>query len=143
MLHFSYKKPVQIFRKCFLPAKPCELQTSQAHRVFRNGYAKEREVRATSDSRSIYANAKTKAQDRRGDRNEQSRRSPSRNVFSRVVDLLVEHRIKLDALEHVLRETNPLVHEFYPGTIENLRAQKAAELKKALTVRLKSQLSEG
>src|SRR5713226_4580234 len=90
MLHFSYKKPVQIFRKCFLPAKPCELQTSQAHRVFRNGYAKEREVRATSDSRSIYANAKTKAQDRRGDRNEQSRRSPSRNVFSRVVDLLVD-----------------------------------------------------
>jgi hypothetical protein len=136
MLHFSYKKPVQIFRKCFLPAKPCELQTSQAHRVFRNGYAKEREVRATSDSRSIYANAKTKAQDRRGDRNEQSRRSPSRNVFSRVVDIL-------DALEHVLRETNPLVHEFYPGTIENLRAQKAAELKKALTIRLKSQLSEG
>lgn len=56
---------------------------------------------------------------------------------------MVEHRIKLDALEHVLRETNPLVHEFYPGTIENLRAQEAAELKKALTVRLKSQLSEG
>jgi len=63
--------------------------------------------------------------------------------LSRVVDLLVEHRIKLDALEHVLKETNPLVHEFYLGTIENLQAQKTAELKKVLTVRLKSKLSEG
>jgi hypothetical protein len=68
---------------------------------------------------------------------------PSTNAFSRVVDLLVEHRIKLDALEYVLKETNPLVHEFYLGTIENLRAQKAAELKRVLTVRLESKLSEG
>jgi len=68
---------------------------------------------------------------------------PSTNAFSRVVDLLVEHRIKLDALEHVLKETNPLVHELYLGTIKNLQAQKAAELKKVLTVRLKSKLSEG
>ena len=67
----------------------------------------------------------------------------STNNLSSVVDLLVEHRIKLDALEHVLKETNPLLHEFYLGTIENLRAQKAAELKKILTVRLKSKLSEG
>lgn len=36
---------------------------------------------------------------------------PSTNALSRGVDLLVEHRIKLDALEHVLKETNPLVHE--------------------------------
>jgi hypothetical protein len=49
---------------------------------------------------------------------------PPTNTLSRVVDLLVEHKIKLDALEHVLKETNPLVHEFYLGTIENLRAQK-------------------
>ena len=67
----------------------------------------------------------------------------STNAFSRVVDLLVEHRIKLDALEHVLKETNPLVHELYLGTIENLQAQKAAKLKKVLTVRLKSKLGEG
>jgi len=65
------------------------------------------------------------------------------DTLSGVVDLLVEHRIKLDALEHVLKETNPLVHEFYLGTIENLQAQKTAELKKVLTVRLKSKLSEG
>jgi hypothetical protein len=54
---------------------------------------------------------------------------PSMDAFSRVADLLVEHRIKLDALEQVLKETNPLVHELYLGTIENLRAQKTAELK--------------
>ena len=68
---------------------------------------------------------------------------PSTDTLSRVVDLLVEHRIKLDALEHVLKETNPIVHELYLGTIENLQAQKAAELKKVLAVRLKSKLSEG
>jgi formate dehydrogenase maturation protein FdhE len=68
---------------------------------------------------------------------------PSMDPLSRVVDLLVEHKIKLEALEHVLKETNPLAHEFYLGTIENLRTQKAAELKKVLAVRLKSTLSEG
>jgi hypothetical protein len=62
---------------------------------------------------------------------------PSTDTLSRVVDLLVEHRIKLDALEHVLKETNPIVHDLYLGTIENLQAQKTAELKKALAVKLK------
>jgi hypothetical protein len=65
---------------------------------------------------------------------------PSTDTLSRVVDLLVEHRIKLDALEHVLKETNPIVHDLYLGTIENLKAQKGAELKKVLTVTLKSKL---
>jgi hypothetical protein len=65
------------------------------------------------------------------------------DTLSRVVDLLVEHRIKLDAMEHVLKEINPIAHELYLGTIENLQAQKTAELKKVLTVRLKSKLSEG
>ena len=54
-------------------------------------------------------------------------RSPgqqSTNTLSSVVDLLVEHRVKLDALEHVLKETNPLAHEVYLGTIENLQAQQ-------------------
>ncbi len=62
---------------------------------------------------------------------------PSTNNLSSVVDLLVEHRIKLDALEHVMKETNPLLHEFYLGTIENLRAQKAAEVNQGLTQTLK------
>jgi hypothetical protein len=57
----------------------------------------------------------------------------SDNDLSRVVDLLVEQRIKLDALEQILKETNPLMHEFYLGTIENLRDQKAAEVRQVLT----------
>ena len=67
---------------------------------------------------------------------------PSTNAFSTVVDLLVEHRIKLDALELVLKETNPLAHELYLGTIENLRAQKAAEVNQMLTQTLESQPAE-
>ena len=66
----------------------------------------------------------------------------STNSLSRVVDLLVEQRIKLAALEHILKETNPLMHEFYLGTIENLRAQKAAEVRQVLTQTLKPQPSE-
>jgi hypothetical protein len=67
----------------------------------------------------------------------------STNTLSKVVDLFVEQRIKIDALEHVLKETNPLAHELYLGTIENLRAQKTAELQKVLTVKLNSKFSEG
>jgi len=62
--------------------------------------------------------------EQRGTKMSKTAGHPPANTLSRVVDLLVEHKIKLDALEHVLKETNPLVHEFYLGTIENLRAQK-------------------
>jgi hypothetical protein len=65
----------------------------------------------------------------------------STNTLSSVVDLLVEHRIKLDALEYVLKETNPLAHELYVGTLANLQVREAAELKKVFTERLKSKLS--
>jgi hypothetical protein len=66
----------------------------------------------------------------------------STNTLSRVVDLLVEHRIKLDALEHVLKKINPLVHELYLGTIENLEAQEAAEVSRVPTQTLKSKPTE-
>ena len=66
----------------------------------------------------------------------------STNTLSRVIDLLVEHRIKLDALEYVLKETNPPVHELYLGTIENLQAQKTAEVNRLLTQTLKSTPTE-
>ena len=56
----------------------------------------------------------------------------SPDTLNRVVDLLVEHEIKLDALEHVMKGTNPLVHEFYLGTIEKWRAQKAAKVHQAI-----------
>jgi hypothetical protein len=71
---------------------------------------------------------------------------PSRNTLSGVanlVDLLVEHKIKLDALEVVLKETNPLVHELYLGTIEKLRAQRTTRLKKEVTARLASPPAKG
>ena len=66
----------------------------------------------------------------------------SNNDLSRVVDLLVEQRIKLDALEQILKETNPLMHEFYLGTIENQRAQKAAEVRQVVAQTLNPQPSE-
>jgi hypothetical protein len=64
---------------------------------------------------------------------------PSTSAFSRVVDLLVEQGIKLDALEHVLKETNPLMHELYLGTIEDLRDRKGAKVRQVLTETLESQ----
>jgi hypothetical protein len=68
---------------------------------------------------------------------------PLPNALSKVVDLLVESRIRIDAMEQVLVKTNPVAYELYLEMIENLRAQKTEELKKVLTVRLKSKLSEG
>jgi hypothetical protein len=66
---------------------------------------------------------------------------PSTNTLSNIVDLWVEHRM-LDALQHVLKETNPLVHELYLSTIGNLRAQKAAEVNRVLAQTLESQPAE-
>jgi hypothetical protein len=63
--------------------------------------------------------------------------------MSKVVDLLVESRIRIDAMEQILVKANPVAYELYLGTIENLRAQKAAEVTKVLTVMLQSKLSEG
>jgi len=68
---------------------------------------------------------------------------PLPNALIKVVDLLVESRIRIDAMEQIFVKTNPVAYELYLGTIENLRAQKATELKKVFTGRLKSKLSEG
>jgi hypothetical protein len=43
-----------------------------------------------------------------------------------MADLWAEQRIKLDALEHVLKETNLPFMSFTFSTIENLRAQKSS-----------------
>ena len=85
----------------------------------------------------MYANAKT--QDRMETEMSKAAGQPPTNAFSKIVDLLVAQKIKLDALEHVLKETNPLAHELYLGTIENLRAQKAEKINQVLTQTLKSQ----
>jgi hypothetical protein len=83
------------------------------------------------------------AENRRGKEMRKVAGQPLPNALSKVVDLLVESRIRIDAMEQILVKTNPVAYDLYLGTIENLRAQKAAELKKVLTVRLKSKLSEG
>jgi hypothetical protein len=54
------------------------------------------------------------------------------NAFRGVLDFIVEDRIRLDAVERVLRETNPLMHEFDLGQLENLRKQEMSKLKRAL-----------
>jgi carbohydrate-binding DOMON domain-containing protein len=60
------------------------------------------------------------------------------NVLSKVVDLLVESRTRIDAMEQVLVKTNPVAYQLYLGMIENLQAQKTAEVNRALTQTLKS-----
>ena len=67
---------------------------------------------------------------------------PSTTTLARVVDLLIEQKIKLDAWDRVLKETNPLVHELYLGMIEELQAQKAAEVKKVFPGNLIRELGE-
>ena len=62
----------------------------------------------------------------------------STNTLRRVVEILVEDRIKLDAMEQVLKQINPLVYELYLGMIENLQAQKTAEMNRVLTQTFKS-----
>jgi len=65
-------------------------------------------------------------------------RQPSMNALREVVDLLVESRIKLDALENVVKEINPLLHERYLGEIEVVKKRKASEFKQALAASLKA-----
>jgi hypothetical protein len=67
---------------------------------------------------------------------------PSMNALTEVVDLLVDNRIKFDALETVLREINPLLHERYLGEIEVVKERKASALKQALTASLKAKLTQ-
>jgi hypothetical protein len=68
---------------------------------------------------------------------------PLPNALEKVVDLLIENRIRIDAIERVLVKTNPVAYDLYLGTIENLQAHKTAEVRKILTGRLKPKLSEG
>ena len=67
---------------------------------------------------------------------------PSTSAFSTIVELLVEHRVMLDAWEHVLKETNPLLHERYLGAIKDVRAHEGAKLKTMIADKLNSQLDE-
>jgi hypothetical protein len=82
------------------------------------------------------------AEDRRETEMRKIAGQPLSNTLIKVVDLLVESRIRIDAMEQILVKTNPVAYELYLGTIENLQAQKTAEVKKVLG-RLESKLSEG
>ncbi len=81
--------------------------------------------------------------ERRGTEMSEAAGQPLPNALIKVVDLLVESQIRIDAMEQILVKTNPVAYDLYLGTIANLRAKKAAELKKVLTGRLKSKVSEG
>jgi hypothetical protein len=67
---------------------------------------------------------------------------PFENTLIKVVDLLVESRIRIDAMEQIVVKTNPVAYDLYLGMIENLRAKKAAEVNRVLTQALKSKPKE-
>ena len=67
----------------------------------------------------------------------------SSNTLSRVVDLLVENRMRIDAMEQVLVKTNPVAYELYLGAIQNLEAQKTAEVNRLIAQTLKPKPAEG
>jgi carbohydrate-binding DOMON domain-containing protein len=67
---------------------------------------------------------------------------PLPNALVRVVDLLVESRIRIDAMEQILVKTNPVAYQLYLGAIEDLQAQKTAEVNRVLTQTLESQPAE-
>jgi hypothetical protein len=62
------------------------------------------------------------------------------NALDEIVTFAVESRIRLEALENVFDETNPMLHELYIGEIENLRKAKSRQMTEALLAKLKAQL---
>jgi hypothetical protein len=67
---------------------------------------------------------------------------PLANALSKVVDLLLESRIRIDAMEQVLVKTNSVAYPLYLGMIENLRRQKTADVDRVLTRTLKSKSTQ-
>ena len=67
---------------------------------------------------------------------------PLPNALIKVVDLLVENRIRIDAMEQILVKTNAVAYDLYLGTVETLQTQKAAEVTRILTQTLKSTPTE-
>ena len=67
---------------------------------------------------------------------------PLPNALIKVVDLLVESRIRIDAMEQILVKTNSVAYALYLGMIENQQAQKKREVNRVLTQTLKSKARE-
>ena len=82
------------------------------------------------------------AEDRRGTEMSKVAGQPLPNALIKVVDLLVESRIRIDAMEQIFVKTNPVAYELYLATIENLQAQKEAEVNRMLTQTLISKPKE-
>ena len=78
----------------------------------------------------------------KGSPHERNNRAALKDGLRKVVDLCVESRIKLEALESVLKEINPLLHERYLGEVEVVKERKASALKQALTASLKAELTQ-
>ena len=55
------------------------------------------------------------------------------SALIKVVDLLVENRIRIDAMEQILVKTNPVAYDLYLGMIEHLQNQKTAEVNRVLS----------
>ena len=64
------------------------------------------------------------------------------NTLDEIIGLSVEGRIKLEALEHVQENSNPLLHAEYLGEVENLKEQRTFQLNPATIADLKSKLLE-
>jgi hypothetical protein len=67
---------------------------------------------------------------------------PLANALSKVVDLLVESRIRIDAMEQILVKTNSVAYALYLGMIEDLQRQKEAEVNRVLAHTLESKPTE-
>ncbi|MCU1303154.1 MAG: hypothetical protein JWQ87_3438 [Candidatus Sulfotelmatobacter sp.] len=67
---------------------------------------------------------------------------PLSNALSKVVDLLVESRIRIDAMEQILVKTNSVAYALYLGMIEDLQRQKKAEVNRVLAQTLESKPTE-
>jgi hypothetical protein len=63
---------------------------------------------------------------------------PLPNVLMKVVDLLVESRIKIEAMEQLLIKTNAVADALYTEAMKDMQAQKTAEVNRLLTQTLKS-----
>ena len=64
------------------------------------------------------------------------------SALRNVVDLLIESRIRIYAMEQILVKTNSVAYPLYLGTIEKLQRQKTAEVNRVLTQTHKSKPTE-
>jgi len=71
--------------------------------------------------------------ERRGTQMSKAAGQPLPHALIKVADLLIESRIRIDAMEQILVKTNPVAYDLYLGTIKNLQRQKEAEVNRVLT----------